>query len=265
MELEIEVLGPVQVRCDGVRVRLGPRLVALLSVLLVEFGRAVPANRIVAMVWGAGAPEAAPATLRSHVSHLRGALRAAGAGDPVTTLGNGHGVGYRLDTAACDVDARRFEQAYAQARPLLSGTTGDLERASRLIRDALELWRGPAYADVADRPFALPEIARLNALRRAARRGWPGRSPPWAGTARRSASWPATWPRSRTTRGCGTSSRWPSTPSSAPTRPRRCAATGCGCCASAASRRRVCTACSSPSSVASCPWRARAPSRMSPG
>ncbi|GAA1829044.1 hypothetical protein GCM10009682_54970 [Luedemannella flava] len=174
MELEIEVLGPVQVRCDGVRVRLGPRLVALLSVLLVEFGRAVPANRIVAMVWGAGAPEAAPATLRSHVSHLRGALRAAGAGDPVTTLGNGHGVGYRLDTAACDVDARRFEQAYAQARPLLSGTTGDLERASRLIRDALELWRGPAYADVADRPFALPEIARLNALRRAARRGLAG-------------------------------------------------------------------------------------------
>ncbi|WP_344084628.1 AfsR/SARP family transcriptional regulator [Luedemannella helvata] len=170
MEIELEVLGPVQVRRDGARVRLGPRLVALLSVLVVELGRAVPANRLVDMVWSGGAPDAAPATLRSHVSHLRRALRGAHGTAPLTTLGNGHGVGYRLDVRAEQVDARRFELTYAQARPLLTGTAGDRERAVRLLRDALEMWRGPAFADVADRPFALPEIARLGALRRAVRR-----------------------------------------------------------------------------------------------
>ncbi len=170
MELELEVLGPVQVCRDGGRIRLGPRLVALLSVLAVELGRTVPASRLVEMVWGAAAPDAAPATLRSHVSHLRRALRGTYGAAPLSTLGNGHGVGYRLDVTAEQVDARRFERAYAQARPLLAGTVGDREQAVWLLRGALDLWRGPAFADVADQPFALPEIARLGALRRSARR-----------------------------------------------------------------------------------------------
>jgi hypothetical protein len=33
------------------------------------------------------------------------------------------------------------------------------------LREALELWRGPALAEFADEPFAAPEIARLEGLR----------------------------------------------------------------------------------------------------
>ena len=165
--LHVAVLGPLRVERDGTPVRLGPRLVTLLAVLVLEEGRAVPAGRMVELLWGEPAPDRAPVTLRSHVSHLRRAL------EPhrvVVTVGSGAGAGYRLDLPAERVDARHFEQLYAQARRLLVAGEPDLtERAAVLLADALALLRGPAYADVADRPFALPEVARLEAVRRAAR------------------------------------------------------------------------------------------------
>src|SRR5262249_15790971 len=40
--------------------------------------------------------------------------------------------------------------------------------AAHLLREALSLWRGQPLADLADEPFAQPEIARLEALRLAA-------------------------------------------------------------------------------------------------
>lgn len=65
------MLGPLRVERGGVPVPLGPRLVVLLSVLVMERGKAVPASRLVQLLWGASAPTAAATTLRSHVSHLR--------------------------------------------------------------------------------------------------------------------------------------------------------------------------------------------------
>ncbi|MDX1510499.1 MAG: BTAD domain-containing putative transcriptional regulator [Nitriliruptorales bacterium] len=44
----------------------------------------------------------------------------------------------------------------------------DPARALELVRQALRRWRGAAYADVADRPWASLEIARLNELRASA-------------------------------------------------------------------------------------------------
>src|SRR5207253_4956627 len=41
---------------------------------------------------------------------------------------------------------------------------GDAERASHTLRDALELWRGPALAEFAFEPFAQSEIGRLEDL-----------------------------------------------------------------------------------------------------
>ncbi|GAB3976762.1 AfsR/SARP family transcriptional regulator [Plantactinospora veratri] len=73
--LLVSVLGPLRVLRDGIPVRLGPRQVEVLSILLLNRGTSVPANRMVNLLWGDGVPPGAPATLRSHVSHLRRALR----------------------------------------------------------------------------------------------------------------------------------------------------------------------------------------------
>ncbi|GIG88735.1 AfsR/SARP family transcriptional regulator [Plantactinospora endophytica] len=171
--LLVSVLGPVRVLRDGVPVRLGPRQVEVLSILLLNRGTSVPANRMVNLLWGDGAaPDAAAATLRSHVSHVRRALRqdSPGAAIIISGAGNPSGRGYRLDLAPEQVDAYRFEQEYRQALQLAqAGGTDETTRAVTVLHDALELWRGPAFADVAHRPFALNEVARLTALHRSAR------------------------------------------------------------------------------------------------
>ena len=61
------------------------------------------------------------------------------------------------------LDVRRFEALLEQGRRELA--SGEAERASLTLRDALALWRGPALADLALEPFAQTEIARLEELR----------------------------------------------------------------------------------------------------
>lgn len=61
------------------------------------------------------------------------------------------------------LDARRFETLLERGRRELA--SGEAERASLTLRDALALWRGPAFADLAFEPFAQTEIARLEELR----------------------------------------------------------------------------------------------------
>ncbi|WP_229400215.1 AfsR/SARP family transcriptional regulator [Micromonospora okii] len=175
-QLRITVLGPLEVERNGEVVRLGPRQAELLSVLVLALGRPVLANRLVALLWGAGAGDGAAATLRSHVSHLRRALacgRSGPAAAPVVaTVGAGAGLAYRLDLAPDQLDAHLFEREITQGRGLLDG--GDpaaLSRAAELFGTALARWRGAPFANVADRPFALSEVARLEALCRTARRG----------------------------------------------------------------------------------------------
>ena len=87
--------------------------------------------------------------VQAYVSHLRRALD--GNGAAIATRGGG----YELRLDGGDVDALRFERLVAGGQP----------------REALALWRGDALADVADEPFAGPEIRRLEELRaRAAER-----------------------------------------------------------------------------------------------
>ena len=62
------------------------------------------------------------------------------------------GAGYQLQLRRDRVNVGRFEWLLAQGAP----------------REALRLWRGPALADVADEPFAAPEIRRLDELRASA-------------------------------------------------------------------------------------------------
>jgi predicted ATPase/DNA-binding SARP family transcriptional activator len=150
------MLGPLEVRADsGAAVEVaGARLRTLLIVLALEPGRIVPAARLIDGIWGADPPAGAANALQALVSRLRRALPEA----PVES----YPTGYRLALEPDAVDAARFERGIAAAR---SVPTGD---AARLLREALELWRGPALLDVADNEFFRAPIARLEELRLAA-------------------------------------------------------------------------------------------------
>src|SRR5262249_47552852 len=70
--------------------------------------------------------------------------------------------GYLLAVEPEDLDLARFERLLDEARAT------DPEHASRLLRNALELWRGEALAEFAGEPFAQIEAGRLDDLRLAA-------------------------------------------------------------------------------------------------
>ncbi|MEV7195082.1 BTAD domain-containing putative transcriptional regulator [Streptomyces sp. NPDC093510] len=147
------VLGPLTVwDGEGEPVKVPEAKVrALLADLLVHEGRPVSADRLIDDLWG-DAPPANPANaLQAKVSHLRRALGR----DRVVH----QAPGYRLhvDPAAGDeVDADRFRALVVQARGV-----PDPRARAHLLTQALELWRGPAYADLADESFVRPTADRL--------------------------------------------------------------------------------------------------------
>ncbi|MEU0337912.1 BTAD domain-containing putative transcriptional regulator [Streptomyces bobili] len=153
------ILGTTQVlRTDGTPVAVGgARLRALLTVLALRAGRAVPAALLVEEVWAGDPPADAPAALQALVGRLR---RAVGAGAIASADG-----GYRLTASPDAVDLHRFERLTADGLRALTG--GDPAKAAVLLDDALALWQGPALADLPDRTAeaARREARRLDAVR----------------------------------------------------------------------------------------------------
>ncbi|MEV7510090.1 BTAD domain-containing putative transcriptional regulator [Streptomyces sp. NPDC091201] len=158
--MRFEVLGPMTVRTDGgavVPVREA-KVRALLGCLLVRHGRPVAVDRLVDELWEEDAPGNPVNTLQTKVSHLRRLL--AGAEEGGRSLVRLGPAGYVLAVPDDAVDAGRFAALTALARE----EDGARARAG-LLSEALELWRGPAYADFRDAAFARTEAARLDELR----------------------------------------------------------------------------------------------------
>jgi DNA-binding SARP family transcriptional activator len=156
--LEFLILGPIDARRGQESIPLsGARRRALVARLLVAGGRSVSGDRLIEDVWDGNPTAASHATLRSHISQLRKAL-----GDRLVATG----AGYRLDLDAALVDAAEFERCVLDGSNHLAA--GDASEARLLFDRALALWRGPALAEVADRPWAQPEAARLEELQAAA-------------------------------------------------------------------------------------------------
>jgi WD40 repeat protein/DNA-binding SARP family transcriptional activator len=153
--VKIRFLGPLEVS-DGQRViPLGGRRQRLvLAHLLVRVGQVVPVEVLIDEVWGSEPPRAARASLQSYVSNLRRAL----GHDRIAS----HGQGYRLVAGSAEVDALRVAELADEGRRLL---TTDPTAASEVLSEALSMWRGAPFADLADGPSLRAEVARLEELR----------------------------------------------------------------------------------------------------
>ncbi|WHT18759.1 BTAD domain-containing putative transcriptional regulator [Crossiella sp. CA-258035] len=150
--MRFAVLGQLLVRTpagDPVRVPEA-KVRALLAALLAHDGGPVTADRLIDDIWAGQPPNNPLNTLQTKVSQLRRVLgRDAVAHGPA---------GYRLQAA--EVDADRFTDLTRQA----AGSTDPGVRAG-LLAEALELWRGPAFAEFADAEFTRAARARLAELR----------------------------------------------------------------------------------------------------
>ena len=152
------VLGPLEAYADGRSVPVGGgRQRALLALLLVHAGEVVSRDRLIEELWAGDPPPGASQSLDAYLSRMRRAFREAGAGDILAT----RAPGYMLH--AEETDARRFEALAAEGRQALAA--GEEGRAAQVLTEALALWRGAAYAEVADEPWARAEAGRLAGLR----------------------------------------------------------------------------------------------------
>jgi DNA-binding SARP family transcriptional activator len=144
--MEFRILGPLEVVDGGRTLPLGgPRQRALLVLLLTHANRVVSRDELIDELWADDAPDGARNALQYHVSRLRKALAP---NDALVT----REPGYMIRVAPDELDLLEFERLRHSARD------APPEEAARLLRQALDLWRGPAH----------PEVAHLDELRLAA-------------------------------------------------------------------------------------------------
>ncbi len=155
------VLGPLQVRVDGVPVRIGgPKPRAVLATLLLQPSGFVSLDLLTEVLWPGGAPRSAVANVRTYVRALRQALATAGVDtDGLRTEPSG----YALDVASGDVDMLLFEERLERARA--ERDHGNEAAALRSYESALGLWRGGVLQDVPSSVVWDPAVTRIEGLR----------------------------------------------------------------------------------------------------
>ncbi|MFF4954970.1 BTAD domain-containing putative transcriptional regulator [Streptomyces chattanoogensis] len=155
--MKIGILGPLEVRGDDGDLAdvPGARLRGLLIALALKPGSVVPKASLVDWIWGERPPADATNALQRLVSRLRKTLP-----DGVV---EGQTDGYRLTVEPDAVDAVRFERLVIAGQ----ACTEDSSRRVRLLREALQLWRGAALQDVGLQDSAAFDAAvvRLEGLR----------------------------------------------------------------------------------------------------
>ena len=154
--LEIRLLGPVEVWAGGRLLDVGPpQRRVVLAALAVEAGRPLLTEALIDRVWGERPPAQPRAAVHAHVTAIRRLLQEASDAEasrpPVALVHRGGSYLLRVDPMC--VDLLRFRDLVAGAR---DRQRPDTERAG-LLRDAVDLWRSPALADLSG---AWPERMR---------------------------------------------------------------------------------------------------------
>jgi DNA-binding winged helix-turn-helix (wHTH) protein len=171
--VEFGVLGPLAVTSDGEPLTLrSTKQRILLAMLLSHANTPVSQRRLMEALWDTP-PASAAENLRLYVHQLR---RALGNGERITREPSG----YAVTVHSGELDAQTFSDAAANGSRVLAA--GDAEQASRMLTEALSLWRGPAYGDLAEAPVIRQAALRLEETPAAGHRG-PDR--------RGSSAWPA--------------------------------------------------------------------------
>ncbi|NBM19519.1 AfsR/SARP family transcriptional regulator [Streptomyces sp. GC420] len=171
--MEIGVLGPLVVRIDGTSVvpsAAKPR--QMLALLAVNAGWDVNVTTLTEELWDSSPPSGPAGVVQTYVKQLRRAIAAALGPDherePKEVLSRSY-AGYSLNMPTPVVEADVFQQLTGRGLRALAG--GDDEVASKLLGEALGMWRGPVLADVRIGPALRAELLRLDEARRSALEG----------------------------------------------------------------------------------------------
>lgn len=157
--MQIDVLGVLDVRENGASIApTAPKPRQVLALLALHADQVVPVSALIDELWAGRPPRSARTTLQTYVLQLRDLItlaleKGAPPGGPaapprrtakdvlVTSPG-----GYMLVPGDGTSDVREFELLAGMGYRAMDA--GDFQGASRLLREALALWTGSAFADV---------------------------------------------------------------------------------------------------------------------
>lgn len=151
--MEVHVLGALTL--DDGRIPLARRERAVLSALTVRAGASLSTDALAAALWGDELPASWSKVIQGCVMRLRRLI--APARIETTPLG------YRLLADRVEIDADQFERLVQRGTELLEA--GEPERAAHTFTEALALWRGEPYVELADWQPARIASGRLDELR----------------------------------------------------------------------------------------------------
>ncbi|WP_329266578.1 AfsR/SARP family transcriptional regulator [Streptomyces pseudovenezuelae] len=135
------LLGPLEIRLDGLEIALTGRQRALCSLLLVSANRSVSVDRLVQGLLGDRPRGSSAARVRALVAEIRRAFGVAGRDLLVT-----ENSGYAMKVAPADIDIYVFESLIKDgARSVARGAWTE---AYSCYDDAASLWRGDPFPDL---------------------------------------------------------------------------------------------------------------------
>ncbi|CAL9647615.1 Transcriptional regulatory protein MoaR1 (plasmid) [Streptomyces sp. enrichment culture] len=168
--MDIEVLGTLAVREQGVSITpTAPKPRQVLALLALHADQVVPVSALIEELWAGTPPRSARTTLQTYVLQLRALIAAAldqAAARSAESGSDGHPAeggaaaarrtakdvlvtlpgGYLLNSGGGTSDVREFDRLAGMGYRAMDAD--DFPGAARLLREALSLWSGPAFADV---------------------------------------------------------------------------------------------------------------------
>src|ERR1041385_7316197 len=126
--MDFRVLGPLAVEDERGQLQLaGPRVRALLALLLLRANTPVSTSELLDELWGEDLPKSGATAVQNAVARLRKSL-----GDRIVTSG----AGYLVRVEPGELDLHRFHEIVEQA------ADAPPDERAVLLRSALELWHG---------------------------------------------------------------------------------------------------------------------------
>ncbi|MET0425246.1 MAG: AfsR/SARP family transcriptional regulator [Actinoplanes sp.] len=178
MTLEIRLLGPLSVLVDGREATpTAPKPRRVLALLAMSANSVVRNEKIIEELWEDNPPISVTTTLQTYVYQLRKVLHFQ-VSSPANRMGLGSqpahasealhtfSGGYMLSLDNEALDCLRFERLARLGRSRLEA--GNMTEASRILREALRLWRGPALVDVSPGSILQMDLLRLEEIRSSA-------------------------------------------------------------------------------------------------
>lgn len=167
--MDIDVLGTLAVREQGFSVApTAPKPRQVLALLALNANQVVPVTMLTEELWGSVPPRSARPTLQTYILQLREQIGTAltvggdtrrSAKDILMTVPGG----YLLKRGEGISDVKEFERLAGTGYRAMDAE--DYREAAARLREALDLWTGPALADIQPGPHLEPQIKRLEESR----------------------------------------------------------------------------------------------------